>query len=429
MSFILTLLFCITINPGPKLVKNQYFTFNFKEKFYIVQEDSVYVTLDGRTFNSWPHEVIFSHFNFNPLNTDEEVFLVSDGGGVVYSFKDKSLERIDDSFEHRNKYHSYDFILNNKIYSFGGYGLFDDNNLITKFDLEFKEWSENITMSKKPPKQRNSIGQLVDSVLYVGGGDSKHINKDLKLSKKNQNDFWQHDFGKKRWNYLGRANRIFLDLSNNEYHIKNLVKFGKNTLLITQTGVFEIDIKSNKLIQYNEFNENMLFDLDQIIYNPTTKLFLLTKLNYESDSLDLLFVNRDKLLGKNTASFKLYKNSFLYYFIVFILVTSIALMLIFRSKKNMIDIINNNLSVIKNELSSQDFFILATLLKHHPDPVQFPYLLSEYEPHLSYESRVKKLRLSMSNIDEVILKYTKKRALMFTKNKNDKRIKQVSLSK
>jgi len=48
---------------------------------------------------------------------------------------------------------------------------------------------------------------------------------------------------------------------------------------------------------------------------------------------------------------------------------------------------------------------------------------------LSYESRVKKLRLSMSNIDEVIRKYTKKRALMFSKNKNDKRIKQVSLSK
>jgi len=78
---------------------------------------------------------------------------------------------------------------------------------------------------------------------------------------------------------------------------------------------------------------------------------------------------------------------------------------------------------------SQDFFILDTLLKHHPDPVQFPALLSEYEPHLSYESRVKKLRLSMSNIDKVIRKYTKKRALIFSKNKNDKRIKQVSLSK
>jgi hypothetical protein len=154
-------------------------------------------------------------------------------------------------------------------------------------------------------------------------------------------------------------------------------------------------------------------------------------LNYESDSLDLLFVNRDKLLGKNKVSFKLYKNAYSCYFIAFILFISISLILIliFRRKNDKIDIINNNLSIIKNELSSHDFFILEKLLKHHPDPVQFPALLSEYEPHLSYESRVKKLRLSMSNIDEVIRKYTKKRALMFSKNKNDKRIKQVSLSK
>lgn len=429
MSFILTFFFSITINSNPELIKDQYFTFYHEDKFYIVQKDSVYETLDGSTFNSWSHGVIFSHYDFNPLNTNEGVFLVSDGGGVVYCFKDKSIKRIDDSFEHRNKYNSYDFIIGSKFFSFGGYGLFDDNNMITQFDPEFKEWSENITKSKKPPKQRNSIGQVVDSVLYVGGGISKHVNKDLKLSKKNQNDFWQYDYGKKRWDYLGSANRIFSDLSNNEYYIKKLVKFGKNTLLITQANVCEIDIKNNKLIQYNEFNENVLFNVDQIIYNPFTKLFFLTNLNYESNTLDFLIVNRDKLLGKNTVSFKLYKNACLYYFVVIILFISIVLLLMFRRKNDVIDKINYNLSVIKKELSSQDFFILETLLKHYPAPVQFPALLSEYEPHLSYESRVKKLRLSMSNIDEVIRKYTKKRALMFSKNKNDKRIKQVSLSK
>ena len=429
MSFILTLFFSLTINSNPELVKDQYFTFYHEDKFYIIQKDSVYETLDGSTFNSWSHGVIFSHYDFNPLNTNEEVFLVSDGGGVVYCFKDKSLKRIDDSFEHRNKYHSCDFIIGSKIFSFGGYGLFDDNNMITQFDTEFKQWSENITKSKKPPKQRNSIGQYMDSVLFVGGGISKHINKDLKLSKKFQNDFWQYDLEKNRWDYLGSANRIFSDLTNNEYYIKKLVKFGENTLLITQADVCEINIKDNKLIQYNEFNENVLFNLDQIIYNPFTKLFLLTNLNYESNTLDFLFVNRDKLLGKNKVSFKLYKNAYPDYFIVFILLISISLILIFIRKKDKIDIINKNLSVIKNELSSHDFLILETLLKHHPDPVQFPALLSKYEPNLSYESRVKKLRLSMSNIDEVIRKYTKKRALMFSKNKNDKRIKQVSLSK
>ena len=66
-------------------------------------------------------------------------------------------------------------------------------------------------------------------------------------------------------------------------------------------------------------------------------------------------------------------------------------------------------------------------MNHHPNPVQFPSLLSEYEHNLSYESRVKKLRLGMSNLDEVIYKHTKRKALIFSRNKNDKRIKQVSI--
>lgn len=429
MNLILTLFFCVTINPIPEIVKDQYFTFYQKDKFYIVEEDIIYETRNGNTFKSWPHGVIFSHFNFTSLNLDEEVFLVSDGGGVVYCFKDNSLRRIDDSFEHRNKYHSYDFVLGSKIYSFGGYGLFDDNNLISQFDLKFKQWSEYLTTPKKPPKQRYSIGQLVDSILYVGGGVSKHVDKKLRLSKKHQNTFWQHDFKNKSWSYLGSANRKFSSLSNSEYYSKNLVQFGKNVLFISQAGVCEIDIKNNRLVQYNGFNQNVLFDVDQIIYNPFTKLFLLTKTNYQSGTLDLFFTNRHKLLGENAVPFKLYKNISFFYFIALTSVIFIVILLLLTRKKNVIDVINKNLSAIKYELSTQDYLILETILENNSNPVQFPFLLSKYEPNLSYESRVKKLRLSMLKIDEVIFKYTKKRVLVFSKNKNDKRIKQVLLSK
>lgn len=429
MNFFFSLFFYL-IYPSPELIKDQYFTFYSKEIFYIIKKDSVYQTNDGSVFNSWPHGVNFPHFNFKGLNTKDEVFLVSDGGGVVYHFDEKSFKRLDNSFEHRNKYFSYDFILENKIYSFGGYGLFDDNNLITQFDLDFKEWSELLTKQNKPPKQRYPIGQLVDSVLYVGGGLSKHIDKEVNLTIKNQNQFWAHDFRTKSWHYVGKADNLFSELMNKFYN-KYLIEFNGNTLVITQDEVFEVDIKNNKLILYNDINENLLFDLDQIIYNPSTNLFLLTKLNNESSLLDLYFININDLLGNNVKTYQLYTNKrpLIYYAIAFILFISIILLLMFRRKNDLIDKINYNLSVIKNELSNQDFFILETLLKHHPDPVQFPALLSEYEPHMSYESRVKKLRLSMSNIDKVIRKYTKKRALIFSKNKNDKRIKQVSLSK
>ena len=56
-----------------------------------------------------------------------------------------------------------------------------------------------------------------------------------------------------------------------------------------------------------------------------------------------------------------------------------------------------------------------------------PNIINFYEPSLSYESRIKKLRLTLTRIDEVSSKYAKRKVLVFSKNKNDKRIKQVSL--
>jgi hypothetical protein len=427
MNFVFSLFFYL-IYPSPELIKDHYFTFSHKEMFYIIEKDSIYQTLDGREFKSWSHENSFDHFNFGFLNANDQTYLISNGGGVVYLFEEMSLKRIDNSFEHKNKYFSYDFILGSKVYSFGGYGLLDDNNLISQFDLNFKEWSEHLTQGTKPPKQRYSIGQVIDSVLYVGGGISKHIDKDFNLTTTNQNNFWQHDFRNKSWNYIGKANNLFSKLMNKFYN-KHRIKFNENTLVITQDEVFELDIKNNKLIIYNDINENLLFNLDQILYDPDKDLFMLTKLNDEKGSLDLFFLHREKLLGNDTMSHKLYSSkwTFSYYLFPFMLLVFTLFVVKRRTKKDALSVIKKNMSNIKNELSGHEYFILETLMNHHPKPVQFPSLLSKYEPNLSYESRVKKLRLAMSNLDEVIYKHTKRKALIFSRNKNDKRIKQVSI--
>ena len=80
MNFVFSLFFYL-ISPSPELIKDYYFTFYNKEKFYIVQQDSVYETLDGSSFNSWPHGVNFTHFNFKALNTKEGLAITVDFGG------------------------------------------------------------------------------------------------------------------------------------------------------------------------------------------------------------------------------------------------------------------------------------------------------------------------------------------------------------
>ena len=66
----------------------------------------------------WPH------FNFEAINRPNETILLAKGGGVLYKFKDRYFERLDKSFEHQNKFRSYDFTFENEIFSYGDYGLF-----------------------------------------------------------------------------------------------------------------------------------------------------------------------------------------------------------------------------------------------------------------------------------------------------------------
>jgi len=73
---------------------------------------------------------------------------------------------------------------------------------------------------------------------------------------------------------------------------------------------------------------------------------------------------------------------------------------------------------------------LKQLLKEYPKAVDFPSILNFFEPNLSYESRVKKLRLSVTRIDEILMIYTKSKTpvLKFRQNNNDRRIKEVYLN-
>ena len=100
------------------------------------------VTINGKSYDTWAHKMDWPHFDFDAIYRPNETILVTKGGGVLYRFKDNSFERLDKSFEHRNKYRSYDFTFENKIFSYGGYGLFMTNSNLTFFNELNQEWSE-----------------------------------------------------------------------------------------------------------------------------------------------------------------------------------------------------------------------------------------------------------------------------------------------
>ena len=66
------------------------------------------------------------------------------GGGIVYKYNDNEIQRIDDSFAHRNQFSGFFFEYNNELYLLGGYGYWDAKSYLTKFDFQSGSWDKVI---------------------------------------------------------------------------------------------------------------------------------------------------------------------------------------------------------------------------------------------------------------------------------------------
>ncbi|MGA0829290.1 MAG: hypothetical protein ACO3PP_04835, partial [Flavobacteriaceae bacterium] len=85
---------------------------------------------------------------------------------------------------------------------------------------------------------------------------------------------------------------------------------------------------------------------------------------------------------------------------------------------------------IQQRLSSEDFYILKRIVDAYPEYVEYPELQNSYEKDLSYESRIKKLRASIKEIDEVVQEVIgRKRHSIFEidKGREDKRVKVIRI--
>jgi hypothetical protein len=431
-------LFFLTIFSGsfPEFSKDSFFSFHSKEFFYTVDSDSVFVTKNGKSYEKWAHKTEWSHFDFNAINRPNEIILVSKGGGVLYRFKDNAFERLDTSFEHRNKYRSYDFTFENKIYSYGGYGLFNVNSNLTFFNELNREWSEFLynPNSKTPSPRQLTIGQVKDSFLYIAGGSNKQVNEQLELNYNVLEDVWKLDLKTHFWTYLGTLNLDFFNSSNEVFSPATLSgSYKGGTLVIFKGKAIWFDIKNNRIKEFTNVNPILLDNIEFIDFNPDTNLFMFSKLIHDSQAYRFIFMTPSELLGNSVNEHPLYNSDIQYefYLLSILLLVGIILVVYFKTKtKSSYSVILIHLNKIQKELSSEDFSVMKLILNEYPTAVDFPLILTFFEPNLSYESRVKKLRLSIGRIDKVLMVHTKSKVsiLKFRKNKNDRRIKEVFLN-
>ncbi len=421
------------ISSSPDLEPGKFVVFTQEDSFYIVNKDGFFRTTDGSEWFFLASEVPFKKFDYKYLELNGVPHIMSASLGEVYFFENDILKRIDNSFDFKAFYDASLFEYKNEIHAFGGYGLFTHKNTLLHFDTNAQEWfQKNYALNSPRPKPRSlASAQHADNYLYIGMG----VEYPAELNGIDfHQDFWKLDLEKKSWEMLGKFNDQYVspDFPSDRY---NLFIFSQHNppLYINSTKAYGIDIVQNTLTEYHGPSVSMLQDIQDMYYNHRSdKLLIVQSNNSEDMKLIVKVINSKTFLGDSkvyTPLFiapPLFDNWQLGAFGLAVFGLFILFIILLRNKRK-----SSRKSIeihsLKDKLPKAEWDILTIILKNHPEPTAYPEILNYFEPKLTYESRIKKLRVSLENLNTSLrtIYGPHKDFIISQKNKDDRRVKEV----
>jgi len=175
----------ITNLDRPDIQKNFFQDINFSKLDYVlipylfsyaILTNKGYFDSEGvfKKYNSpIPIELDAIHFTgLKSAKLANVTYLLYPGGGMLFSFKDGVIKRIDASFAQRNYYGAHFFTHQDGIYLLGGYGLWTSKNDLLKYSFKQKQWNKITTYGDKPePGIRDMAVVKTENVIYTIGGN------------------------------------------------------------------------------------------------------------------------------------------------------------------------------------------------------------------------------------------------------------------
>ena len=192
-------------------------------QFYVI-DDSLKLNVYDSQLNKWlskpihfAGECAFNSFkrNYIPVTTSTGLItFISYGVGEVYQLHNDTIKRVDRSFKHKNQFGGTFFSFEDRIYCFGGYGLFTFKNILTHYSFKHREWfvDDLLFEQKKPSPRAGAFCQQVGNVVYLMGGSSNNSVDNIEYS-----DVWKYDLVKPGWEKLGNVPKEVISPSKMAY--------------------------------------------------------------------------------------------------------------------------------------------------------------------------------------------------------------------
>ena len=281
--------------------------------------------------------------DFMSLSTvvsEESVYFLYPGGGIVYKYNDNEIQRIDDSFAHRNQFSGFFFEYNNELYLLGGYGYWDAKSYLTKFDFQSGSWNK-VSLRGSPPNSGINQGSFVKqgNSIYVFDFFSKNS---FENTEKRDKSVYKILLPEMTWEKQGRllnfnedktiedeirATKIVVDgglivkyQNENFLKIKNpdrnqvlvltangkMPEFGENAVILDSTLIFgsksadntthsivSVDLKKFKVSDTNQLvlDDNQMFKFYMIFVFVFLVLFIIATFTYFKNQSTVFYIS------------------------------------------------------------------------------------------------------------------------------------------
>lgn len=429
-------------------VKSTRIFLNKKENSFLLFDDSTFYYKYKIPKGKWEkHPYIFQgecsfvefQNEFIPISLDNgEIYFVYRGVGEVYGLKNDTLKRIDKSFRHENQFNGNLFTHKNKIYCFGGYGLFTTKNFISYFNIKLKEWMVNDIPLKyeTPASRQRAYSQKIGDNFYVLSGHWSNT-----IEKKVFSDVWLYSIEKNRWHRLGKLNP-------NGINLEHLGWFdteqAASKLLRIANNIYYVDFEKNKVTTFSSVDYHVIH---HPLFDATEKYICLIVQKSQFNKNAVVY-ERKELLARPVKTVDLYliddsnKTSFSWLYLLSILPVSILLLVITwyrrKNKKSTATISKNKGSYYLNgHLLSEEFSVIDTeVLMHFLLAEENTLEIADINRILEYDNAtidaVKKRReQSIKNIREKLALYSNIQAenvFISSQHPHDRRIKRLKLN-
>ena len=428
--------------------KTAIYCLNKKTNSFLVFDDSTFYYSKLAAAKKWKkHPFIFKgdHTNFETFKesfrpitlSNGRLFFVYKAIGEVYELKNDTLQRIDHSFKQENQYHHSLFEHNNRIYAFGGYGLFTFKNILVYFDDVSKEWFQVITPIK-PPERGAQFYQYNKGVLYIfGGGNSDGIHSLFRY------DCWAFHFKTKKWHKVGDINLDFyhLHIAGGAFkeHLPYNISFNYPSFQMVNIENNEVADYENTSIQHIKF---AFFDL-------TKKYLLLEKMSTNSMVLYTISTAEGFTKKISTSPFlevKINQHSnikiYLFVLLLFVLLSLSIVFVVKRNRKHQktkqltIRIQDNQILIgnrsINNDLTLLEFRILSIFIELKGKPIDIVALNELFEDETTSLAAQKKRReTTLKSLREKLaffLNTSQEQIFLESRDLTDKRIKKFVIN-